>query len=125
MLANDTKKQTAILTKLKTSCPWHVYQIGDLVFCYREDSRKYLEGSGTERYELPFPEWKAYCFRILSGSRNDSFFSILSLLQKTTRLYCRDLGVYHTLLDIPEKYYRPTKPTRIKNPESYTNFIQF
>lgn len=125
MIANDTKKQTIVLTKIKESCPWHVFQIGDAVFAYRDGSRQFLEGNGTERYELAFPEWKKYCFRILSGSRSECLFSVMSLLHKTNRLYCKDLGVYPSLLDIPDKYYRPTKPTKIKNQNSYTNFIQF
>ncbi|WP_429011459.1 hypothetical protein [Aeromonas allosaccharophila] len=125
MLANNEKKQSVILTKLKGECPWKVLQNGDLVFAYRDGSRKYLEGNGTERYELPFPEWKFYCFRILRGTRSEGLFSILSLLHKTTRNYCKSLGVFANLLDIPAEYYSPTKPTKIKNQEAYTNFIQF
>ena len=125
MLANNEKKQSVILTKLKGECPWQVFQIGDLVFAYRDGSRKFLEGNGTERYELPFPEWKFYCFRILRGTRSEGLFSILSLLHKTTRNYCKSLGVFANLLDIPAEYYSPTKPTKIKNQEAYTHFIQF
>lgn len=124
MIANTEKKQEVILTKLK-GMPWQVFQIGDLVFAYRDGSRKYLEGNGTERYELPFPEWKFYCFRILRGTRSEGLFSILSLLHKTTRNYCKSLGVFANLLDIPAECYSPTKPTKIKNQEAYTHFIQF
>jgi hypothetical protein len=124
MIANTEKKQEVILTKLK-GMPWQVFQIGDLVFAYRDGSRKYLEGNGTERYELPFPEWKAYCFRVLKGTRSECLFSVLSLLHKTTRNYCKSLGVFANLLDIPTEYYSPTKQQKIKNPNSYTNFIQF
>ena len=125
MLANNEKKQSVILTKLKGECPWQVFQIGDLVFAYRDGSRKYLEGNGTERYELPFPEWKFYCFRILRGTRSEGLFSILSLLHKTTRIYCKDLGIYPSLLDIPAEFNNPAKQQKIKNPEAYTHFIQF
>lgn len=124
MIANTEKKQEVILTKLK-GMPWQVFQIGDLVFAYRDGSRKYLEGNGTERYELPFPEWKAYCFRVLKGTRSECLFSVISLLHKTTRNYCKGLGVYPSLLDIPAKYYSPTKQQKIKNPNCYSNFIQF
>lgn len=124
MIANTEKKQEVILTKLK-GMPWQVFQIGDLVFAYRDGSRKYLEGNGTERYELPFPEWKAYCFRVLKGTRSECLFSVLSLLHKTNRNFCISLGVFACLLDIPAEFRAPAKQQKIINPNSYTNFIQF
>ncbi|MGZ8065755.1 hypothetical protein [Aeromonas sobria] len=124
MIANTEKKQEVILTKLK-GMPWQVFQIGDLVFAYRDGSRKFLEGNGTERYELPFHEWKAYCFRVLKGTRSECLFSVLSLLHKTNRKYCTSLGVYPSLLDIPTEFRASTKQTQIKNPNCYSNFIQF
>ncbi|ELC7281749.1 hypothetical protein RJO76_002855 [Aeromonas veronii] len=126
MLANTEKKQDKVLNRIKSECPWNVYKIGDVTFAVRLDSMKFLEGKGVQgSLELRFEDWKLYCFRILSGSRNDSLFSILSLLNKTNRKYCKNLGVYPSLLDIPAEFNTPAKQQKIKNQNCYSNFIQF
>ncbi|WP_139041176.1 hypothetical protein [Aeromonas salmonicida] len=126
MLANNEKKQSAILTKLKVECPWHVYKTGDLTFAVRLDSLKYLEGRGAQgSLELRFEDWKLYCFKVLRGAYPETLFAIMSLLNKTNRKYCKSLDVFACLLDIPAEFRAPAKQQKIKNPNSYTNFIQF
>jgi hypothetical protein len=126
MIANTEEKLAKVLNRIKSECPWQVYKIGDLTFAVRLDSMKYLEGRGVQGVlELTFTDWKLYCFKVLRGTYPETLFSIMSLLHKTNRLYCMNLGVYPSLLDIPAEYYSPTKQHKIKNPNCYSNFIQF
>lgn len=126
MIANTEKKQDKVLSRIKCECPWNVYKIGDVTFAVRHDSMKYLEGNGVQgALELRFEDWKLYCFKVLLGTYPETLFAIMSLIHKTNRPYCRNLGVYPSLLDIPIEYYSPTKQQKIKNPEAYTHFIQF